>query len=122
MSTATQKREALATLIRATLDDAWTVYASPSPQYTFPAVVITPRNPYRSRFTFDGEAVMLSIRVMVQPTAQALDIIDDVFDDLVMGSEPLLDTPSMVECDIQGVQLVTSGGDVLVGTIDVTVA
>jgi hypothetical protein len=119
------KREAVAALIVDALPDSWSVYASPPDVITMPAVVIAPRNPYRETFTWEVEAVHLSVNVIVPRAAglTALDVIDEAMDVLVRGSEPILDVPSVVEAVISGVTQATNGGaECVVGTIDITVS
>ena len=123
VETAQEKREALQALIVSVLPDTWSVYAGPPSIVTTPAVVIAPRTPYRGDLTFTVEKVALSIRVVVQPGDDALNRIDGVFDLLCRGDQPILDIPSLTEVAIEGVAMATAnGGDVMVGTINVTVS
>ncbi len=123
VDTAQEKREALQALVISVLPDTWTVYAAPPPVVTFPAVVIAPRTPYRGDLTFTKEQVSLALRIVVQPGEDALDRIDAVMDLLCRGDQPILDIPSLTEVAIEGVVMATAnGGDVMVGTINVTVS
>lgn len=119
---AQEKRETVATLIASVLADTWTVYASPPAIVTVPSVIVTPEGAYRTLTTFDKEGVTLALRIVV-PTG-ALDTIDEVMDVLARGAEPLLDIPSVTRLEVAGIQPATlaNGGDVLVGSINLTVS
>lgn len=123
VSLAQEKREALQALVASVLPDTWSVYASPPTVVSLPAVVVAPRNEYRSDFTFERESVAVALRIVVQPGDSALDTIDGVMDLLCRGDQPILDIPSLTEVAIDGVVMATAnGGDVLVGTINLTVS
>ena len=123
VDTAQEKREALQALIVSVLPDTWSIYAAPPVIVTTPAVVIAPRTPYRGDLTFTKEQVSLALRIVVQPGEDALDRIDGVMDLLCRGDQPILDIPSLTEVAIEGVVMATAnGGDVMVGTINVTVS
>jgi hypothetical protein len=123
VDTAQEKREALQALIVSVLPTTWSVYAAPPAIVTTPAVVIAPRTPYRGDLTFTKEQVSLALRIVVQPGEDALDRIDAVMDLLCRGDQPILDIPSLTEVAIEGVVMATAnGGDVMVGTINVTVS
>lgn len=121
MSTAKEKREALATLIRATLSTSWTVYAAPPESVTTPAVVIAPRSPYRAPETFTTEAVGLAIQVIVPRISgpDGLDALDAALDLLIRGTEPVVGVVTAVEVSSVS-QATANGADVLVATINVT--
>ena len=123
VETAQAKREALQALIVSVLPTTWSIYAAPPTIVTTPAVVIAPRTPYRGDVTFTKEQVSLALRIVVQPGEDALDRIDGVMDLLCRGDQPILDIPSLTEVAIEGVAMATAnGGDVMVGTINVTVS
>lgn len=121
---AQEKRETVASLIRSVLADAWTVYDAPPPIVTIPSVIVAPEGAYRTLTTFDKEGVTLALRIVVQPGDDALDTIDAVMDVLARGAEPLLDIPSVTRLEVAGIQPATlaNGGDVLVGSINLTVS
>ena len=120
--TAQEKREAIAAVVTDVLGDGWSVYASPPPVVSVPAVVIAPQGAYRKDVTFEKEGVMVSLRIVTH--VGDLDGIDTVMDLLVRGAQPVLDIPSVTQLAIAGVQTATlaNGGDVLVGSIDMTVS
>lgn len=121
--TAQEKREALATLITSVLPDDWSVLASPPAIIPVPSVIVTPQGDYRRDTTFEKEGVMVSLRIVVQPGDDALDRIDGVMDLLCRGDQPILDVPSVTQLAIAGVTLAQgNGGDIMVGTINLTVS
>lgn len=126
MSTAAEKRAAVATLLREALPEDWTVYPSPPETIASPAVVIAPRSPYRTDETFTEERVNLALRVVVKRAAgtDALDIIDATVDLLMRGSDPILAAASITNVEnTVDIALAQDGGvDYIVGTINVTVS
>ena len=119
MTTAQQKRAAVATAMRTALP-TWTVYESPPSVPVTPSLVIAPGNPYREYATFTREAVRLSLRIVVQPSPTAMDAIDAALDAVMAGLHSVTD---MVALEGTGVAVaLSSGGDVLVATVETTVS
>jgi len=119
MTTAKQKRAAVATAMRTALP-TWTVYASPPTVPVVPSLVIAPGSPYREYATFTHEAVRLRLQIIVQPSPTAMDAIDDALDAVMAGLHSVTD---MVKLSGSGVTVaLSSGGDVLVATVETTVS
>lgn len=91
-STAITKREAIATGLRTTFADlpgAWTVYAAPRDIKSLCAVVLSPRNPYRTPMTFvdpstgkQNERINLTANLFIRRDMgnEGLDMFDEACD------------------------------------------
>lgn len=97
-SAAITKREAIATAMRTTFADlpgAWTIYAAPTDIKSLPAVVLSPRSPYRSPTTFlinpstgaVNEQLNLTANLFIRRDAgnEALDLFDEACDRVIQA-------------------------------------
>jgi hypothetical protein len=112
----------VASILEASLDDEWTVYASWPEVVAAPAAVIRPRPPYREREAHKGERVNLTVLLMLPRPSddEAFDSVD-AWLDIVRADLELVDGVEVPAIgDIAPLQ--SAGGvEHLAGALDVTI-
>jgi hypothetical protein len=122
MTSAKDKRTAVAAALTTALGTGWNVHASPPENVVAPAAVVGPRSPYREWGTFGTEDVNLQITLFVPRAlgAATLDTLDTALDTVLEALDAVPN--AMVDgAATVGEAKSQSGVDYLAATIELTV-
>lgn len=119
----TQRRQAVATGLRAKLPTGWHVYTSPPNVSVANSVVIAPRSPYRELLAYKGtERLNLMLHVLY-PLAQGVDVLDaddEIVDKVLEGLDAATVSIGWSAVEVAGVVEV-NGAECLATTVAIEV-
>lgn len=121
MTTPKEARQEIAAAISAVMPDGVTVYPSPPEGITAPAVVISPRQPYRRPVSYCDYELQMRVNVGVQRNASTagMDMLDDLIDLIIPALNSIPYVAWQAVSDI-GVTQDIGSVDYLFGSIDIT--